>query len=278
MEIRFDKSTIVVIGGSTGIGQATVKLFVQSGGKVIFTGIEEESDIDINDYYDGAGPVPVYRMLDMRIEEDVKRLADYVESEHNGCDVLFNNAAIVKGGILHETTTEDWKRIMDTNVNGIYFASKYFIPQMMKKGGGSIINTTSISGLFGDYNSSAYCTSKGAAVNLTRTMALDYAKYNIRVNAIAPGATKTKHMHYDLADNVGGIDVLDFGASVVYPAKRIGLPEEVANAVAFLASDKASFISGINLAIDGGITAHTGQQHDYKTARLLMSLMAKDEP
>jgi len=276
MDIRFDGKIVVVIGGSTGIGKATVKLFAQSGGKVIFTGIEKESEIDINEYFSKGDPTPVYQMLDIRIEDDVSKFADYVDKKYNGCDVLFNNVGILTINILHEITTEEWQKTMDINMNGMYYTSKYFLPQMIKKGGGAVVNTSSVSGLFADYTLCAYNTSKGAVANLTRNMALDYAKYNIRVNAVAPGITKTP-MYYAFGDSVGGLDVLEFGASIVYPSHRVGLPEEIANAVVFLASDKASFISGTNLVIDGGITAHTGQQRDYNTAKLIMSIQEKNK-
>jgi NAD(P)-dependent dehydrogenase (short-subunit alcohol dehydrogenase family) len=262
LNIRFDNKTVVVMGGSSGIGKATVKLFAQSGGKVIFTGIEDEKQIDVKEFCSDGGLVPVYQRLDVSVEEDVKKLTERVEIEFGGCDVLFNNVGILTENILHEIPTEVWHRNIDVNVNGMYYASKYFLPQMIKKGGGAVVNTSSVSGLFGDYTLCVYNTTKGAVANLTRNMALDYAQYNIRVNAVAPGITKTP-MYYGFAKAVGGQEVLDYGAAVVYPGRRVGLPEEIANAVVFLASDRASFISGVNLMVDGGITAHTGQQRDY---------------
>lgn len=271
MDIRFDGKTVVVIGGSTGIGKATVKLFAQSGGRVIFTGIESENEIKIEEFSDKGNPIPVYQCLDIRNEEDVREFAYSVDQKFNGCDVLFNNVGILTTNILHEVSTEEWRKNMDVNITGMYFTSKYFLPQMIKKGGGSIVNTSSVSGLFGDYGLCAYNATKGAVANLTRNMALDYAEYNIRVNAVAPGITKTP-MYYAFGESVGGLDVLEYGAAVVYPGRRVAFPEEIANAVVFLASDRASFISGTNLLVDGGITAHTGQQRDYDKAKILMAI------
>jgi meso-butanediol dehydrogenase/(S,S)-butanediol dehydrogenase/diacetyl reductase len=262
MDIRFDNKTIVVIGGSTGIGESTVREFCRSGGKVIFTGIEASDSIEIGDYYQQGEQVPVYGQLDITDEASVQKFAAGVEAEHGGCDVLFNNAGIIEVNILHETPTEEWLRTINVNVNGMYFTSKYFIPQMLKKGGGAIVNTSSMSGLHADYAFSSYNASKGAVANLTRNMALDYAKHNIRVNAVAPGAIRTP-MHWRYKDALGGEEVINFGNSLVYPLERSGDPQEVANAVLFLASDKASFITGINHVIDGGITAHTGSQKDW---------------
>lgn len=272
MEIRFDGKVIVVIGGSTGIGKATVKLFLESGGQVIFTGIEEEKEIDLDEYSKYPDESYEYKQLDITDEEGVKKFASYVKKKWSGCDVLFNNAGILEVDILHETPTEKWLRVMDVNVNGFYYTSKYFIPQMIEKGGGVIVNTSSMSGLQADYAFCAYNASKGAVANLTRNMALDYAPYNIRVNAVAPGNIKTP-MYEKFAPDIGGIDILDLGVSMVKPMKRHGLPEEIGNAVLFLASDKASFITGVNLLVDGGLTAHTGAQHNWEMVKVMRNYL-----
>jgi meso-butanediol dehydrogenase/(S,S)-butanediol dehydrogenase/diacetyl reductase len=271
MDIRFDNRIIVIIGGSTGIGIATVKQFASSGGKVVFTGIEEKNTIDISDYHKESDVHPEYQKLDITIENDVEDFAAYVNEKYGGCDVLFNNAGILAPNILHETPTKEWLYTMNVNVNGMYYASKYFIPQMLEKGQGAIVNTSSMSGLQSDYAFCSYNASKGAVANLTRNMALDYAEHNIRVNAVAPGSIRTS-MYNRFADELGGADVLDFGTSMVYPLKRVGFPEEVACAVLFLASDQASFINGINLIIDGGLTAHTGAQKNWDMVSTMHSI------
>lgn len=276
MDIRFDRKVVVVIGGSTGIGEATVKLFLESGGQVIFTGIEEEKDIDLHKYPDELFALVEYKRLDVTNEKEVKKFASYVNEKYGGSDVLFNNAGILAPHVLHETPTEEWLHTMNVNVNGIYYTSKYFIPQMIKKGGGVIINTSSISGLQADHTFCSYNASKGAVANLTRNMALDYAPYNIRVNAVAPGSIRTS-MYNKFAEVVGGADILDLGTSMVYPMKRVGLPEEIGNAVLFLASDKASFITGINLIVDGGLTAHTGAQHNWEMVKVMRDYLEEKE-
>jgi len=274
MDIRFDGKLIVVIGGSTGIGKATVKKFLESGGKVVFTGIEDKKSIDLNEFSNLDDGCYGYYQLDATKESDVKAFADYVKSKYGNCDILFNNAGILLTNILHEIPTDEWMRTINVNLNAMYYTSKYFIPQMLAKGSGVIINTSSMSGLQADYTFCAYNASKGAVANLTRNMALDYAQYNIRVNAVAPGSIRTS-MYNKFAKVVGGADVLDLGTSMVYPLKRVGLPEEVANAVLFLASDKASFITGINLVIDGGLTAHTGSQKNWEMVNKINTLLRK---
>ncbi len=268
MDIRFDGKIIVVIGGSSGIGEATVGKFLESGGNVIFTGIEDKKDINLHKYPDELLKQIDYSQLDVTNEKKVQEFASYVNEKYGGCDILYNNAGIIDPNILHEIPTEEWLHTMDVNVNGMFYSSKYFIPKMIEKGGGVIINTSSMSGLQADHTFCSYNASKGAVANLTRNMALDYAPYNIRVNAVAPGSIRTP-MYSKFFDAVGGKDILDLGTSLVYPMKRVGFPEEVANAVLFLASDKASFITGINLVVDGGLTAHTGAQHDWEMVKVI---------
>jgi meso-butanediol dehydrogenase/(S,S)-butanediol dehydrogenase/diacetyl reductase len=255
MDIRFDGKVVVITGGSSGIGEMTAKAFVRSGGTVIFTGVEKPEDVRIAEY----GGSEYYRM-DVTSEDEVKAFSEYVDKKYGGADILFNNAGILIPHVLHECTAEEWDRMMAVNVRGVFLCSKYFIVQMMRKGKGAVVNTSSMSGLEADYGLSAYNASKGAVANLTRSMALDYAKYNIRVNAVAPGQTKTP-MYIRGATSKGGLEVMDYGMKDTYPLGRCGNPEEVASCVLFLASEQASFVTGHNLVVDGGITAHTGGPH-----------------
>lgn len=259
MNIGIENKTAVIIGGTSGIGEATVRLFMKAGASVIFTGrnsargdaLEEE----LKTTYECSKALFV--SSDISKESDVMKLADYVKSELGGCDILFNNSGILLGSKIHETSTEDWQAVVNVNLNGYYYTSKYFIPQMIEKGGGVIINTSSVSGLLGDYNCCAYNASKGAISNMTRAMAIDYAKNNIRVNAVCPGSIRTPM--YDSCAALIGREKCDKMFENAYPGYRIGEPEEVAKVVLFLASDLASFVNGVNLPIDGGLTAHTGQ-------------------
>ncbi len=267
MEINFAGKTVVITGGSTGIGATTVKTFLESEAKVVFTGIEDESLVDFAQYEDFKGKV-FYKRLDVTDEDAVAKFADYVKKEHGGCDILYNNAGILTHNLLHETPTEEWKRTMDVNVNGVFFSSKYFIPHMLEKGEGAIVNTCSISGEFADFTFCAYNASKGAVANMTRNMALDYAQYNIRVNAVAPGSVRTS-MYNNFAEGMGQ-EILDIGTNKAYPMGRIAEPQDVANAVVFLASDKASYITGAHLFVDGGITAWSGAQHLWDDVKIIV--------
>jgi meso-butanediol dehydrogenase/(S,S)-butanediol dehydrogenase/diacetyl reductase len=259
MDVGIKNKVVVVIGGESGIGEATTRLFVKAGATVVFAGrnaekgkaIQEELRKEYNTDRVAFAP------LDISKEDEVGKLAAYVKDQWGGCDVLFNNAGILLGTKIHETTTEDWQTVLNVNLTGYYYTSKYFIPQMMEKGGGSIINTSSVSGLYGDYDCCVYNTSKGAVTNMTRAMAIDYAKYNIRVNAVCPGSTRTS-MYNACAESIGR-EKCEKIFSDTYPGHRIAEPVEIAKVVLFLASDLASFVNGVNLPVDGGLTAHTGQ-------------------
>jgi len=252
----------VINGGTSGIGEACVKLFARSGAKVVFTGTAEAKGNGVMAALQKEGIAKNVRFhrSDISKEADVRDLVKFVETTFGTCEVLCNNAAIFIGGVVHETSLEDWNRIFTVNVNGPYLCCKHFIPGMLKNKKGSIINTASISGMLGEYNMAAYCATKGALINLTRAMALDYADAGIRVNTVCPGATRTPMFMS------GTSDALMKRFEAVFPPRRIGLPEEVADAIAFLASDEARFVNGVLLPVDGGITAHSGQPRQDKAA------------
>lgn len=263
MDIRFDEKIVVVVGASSGIGKATAQEFAASGGTVIATGVEPVDKIDTKEL-----GCTEYVQLDVTKEEEVSAFAAYVKETYGGCDVLHNNAGILIPNMLHLCTTEEFDRTMAVNTRGVYLCSRYFIQQMMEKGGGSIVNTCSMSGLQADPNYFAYNASKGAVANMTRNMAIDYASYNIRVNAVAPGSVRTD-MFFRSAESVGGLEALEYGIGDIYPIGRNGYPKEIAACVLFLASDRASFVTGHNLVVDGGLTAGTGAAPDRQWLRLI---------
>lgn len=256
MDIRFEGRVIVVTGGATGIGQAAARTFAAGGGRVIITGIEPAREVDVK-----TTGAEEYRRLDVRSEGDVQRFAAYVEEAYGGADVLCNNAGVLFPHPAHECTAAEWEQTMAVNATGVFLCSKYFLPHMMRKGGGAVVNTCSMSGLFADDAYFAYCASKGAVANMTRSMAVDYARYNIRVNAVNPGSTCTP-MHLRMCE-APGLGLVEYGHKDVYPLERIAQPQEVANCIVFLASAEASFVTGHNLLVDGGLTAHTGSQRRW---------------
>lgn len=247
----------VVTGASSGIGKATAQLFANEGANTVLDVRDEGVGKKlIDELKDASGRVAFY-LADVSKEEDVNGLANFTKEKFGNCDILFNNAGIVGGGVLHETNIEEWDRIMAVDVRSIYLVSRVFIPQMLENGGGSIINNSSISGIRGDYGRPAYNAAKGAVSNLTRAMALDYANKGIRVNAICPGWIRTR-LHEEFLRSVG-----DKRAAVeaqilsCVPMGRTGDSEEAAKVVLFLASDMSSFVTGTLIPVDGGLLAWT---------------------
>ena len=250
----------VVSGGTSGIGEECVRLFARRGARVVFTGTSEKKAAVVLESLKKEGLAGEVRFCktDISRENEVRALAEFVRRTFGDCEVLCNNAATFVGGAAHETAPEDWARVFAVNVTGTWLCCRHFVPGMLKTGKGAIVNTASISGLLGEYNMAAYCATKGAVIGLTQSMALDYADGGIRVNAVCPGATRTPMFMSGTSPEL----MKRFEA--IFPPRRIGLPQEVAEAIVFLASDAASFINGVLLPVDGGITAHTGQPRQDK--------------
>jgi len=250
---RFNQKIIVVTGAGSGMGAATARAFVAEGAKVVLVGRSEEKLQKI------AAGLPKQQVLvaptDISDPHAVATLAAHVQQQWGEVDILVNNAGVVVQGLAHELTDDDWDKQMGTNLNGVFYMVRAFIPSIIKQQG-NIINISSVSGLGGDWGMSFYNASKGAITNFTRSLAMDYGSQGVRVNAICPGMTDT--------DMTSGI-TSDPQALAKFkdrtPLQRPGKAEDIAQAVLFLASDAASYITGVNLPVDGGISASNGQPH-----------------
>jgi meso-butanediol dehydrogenase/(S,S)-butanediol dehydrogenase/diacetyl reductase len=249
---RFQDKVAVITGGASGIGAATARLMVDEGAFVVIADLNEELGQALAGRL-GDGRA-MYRKCDVANRADVEALIEHAIRRFTRIDVLFNNAGIGCFGETPDLDPDTWAQVIAVDLNSVFYACRAAIPHMKRTGGGAIVNTASISGLGGDYGFSAYNAAKGAVVNYTRSLAIDHAKDNIRVNALCPGLIDTpltapaKEMQGVLEAWVAGI-----------PMKRTGAPEEMAKVVAFLASDDASYVTGSIVVADGGVTAHTGQ-------------------
>jgi NAD(P)-dependent dehydrogenase (short-subunit alcohol dehydrogenase family) len=244
----------IITGGSSGIGRATSILFAREGAKVVIASRDPEEGREVVDVIKKAGGKAVFVRTDVSKEAEVKSLIDFTVKLFGRVDVLYNNAGIELAKTVAETSGEELDNILNVNLKGVFYGCKHAIPYMLKQGGGSIINTASIAGLVGTPNLAAYCASKGGIVLLTKSMALDYAKNSIRINCVCPGAVMTpmiKRFVEKAPDPEQAMKALD----AEHPIGRIGRPEEIANAVLFLAGEDSSFITGIALPVDGGFTA-----------------------
>ena len=251
--MRLEGKTALITGGSEGIGKATALLFCEEGAKV---GIMSRTKSKLDEVQaEAKGPGEIIAIQgDVSVEKDVKRVVQEFYEAYGRIDILFNNAGILEGGTVVTTTEEVWDRTIDINVKGVYLVSKHVVPLMAKHGGGSIINNSSVLGMVGMENCVAYNASKGAVRQITRSMALDHANDNIRVNSVCPGYIKTKMDPEFMGNPPDAEEQLDKIAADMIPLVRRAEPVEVGHAVLYLASDDSKYVTGSDLVIDGGWT------------------------
>ena len=236
----------LITGGAGGIGKSIAKKFSEEGAEIIITGRDSKKlDSTINEL---GGGMPV--VFDIKNEEEVKNGVKKIVEKFERIDILVNNAGIhPKSKPLHEIEESEWKNVIDVNLTGQFLVTKEVIPHMIKNGGGSIINISSDAGLkaFENYQADAYSASKAALILLTKSWALEYAKNKIRVNCVCPGTIETK-MTEPFLDS----KIKKEMANSEHPLGRIGMPEDVANAVFYFASEDSSWTTGSILVVDGG--------------------------
>lgn len=232
----------IVTGGASGIGRATAELLASRGARIVIADLNAPTPI--------SGTV-IFHKADVSNAEHCRAVVDRARHEFGRLDILFNNAGIIRRASVLELEESDWDRVMAVNVKSMFLMSKFAIPLMIESGGGSIINTGSGWGLTGGPRAVVYCAAKGAVVLLTKAMAVDHGVQNIRVNCICPGDTDTPMLR-DEASQLGADPKKFLAEAATRPLRRIGRPEEIAEAVLYLASDASSFVTGAALVVDGG--------------------------
>lgn len=248
---RLAGKVTIVTGAGSGIGRATAIRFAEEGARVTCVDINGESAYSVA-LEIGAAAIGV--AADVSVAAQVQAYTDATVERWGGLHVVFNNAGVNLPGVFHEATDEVVDRTLNVNVKGCIYGCRYAIPHMLRGGGGSLINTSSVNGLVAEPFLAIYATSKGAIVMLSKGIALDYAKLGIRCNAIAPGWVDTP-VNYAHAAMLGGLDKVYAEIDSFQPIGRPGEPREIANVALFLASDESSFVTGSVLVADGGMTA-----------------------
>lgn len=257
MKNRFEGKVAIITGGASGIGLATVDLFVKEGAKVTVADMNKEALDKVKDKY---GDSVLTLIVDVSKPEDVQAMVQKTVAQFGKLDILHNNAGIGGFGLIPDIDFDEWKKVFAIDLDGVFLGCKYAIPEFKKNGGGVIVNTASISGLGADYAMASYNAAKAAVINLTRIVANDHGADNIRANAVCPGPIATPLLNEALKDK----SITDAYNEAI-PVGRVGTPEDIANVVAFLASDESAFVNGTIIVADGGLGAKTGQPPIAKT-------------
>lgn len=239
---KLQDKVVIITGGISGIGKASAELFKEEGAKLVLVDLDEAKGQDVAKEIGGD---TIFVQADVSSEEDAKKVFDTTMEKFGRLDILFNNAGIGSVKPTHEITYEEYRKTVNIDLDAVFLFSKHAIEIFRAQGNGNIINTASMYGWVGSPGSAAYNAAKGGVINLTRSLGVEYAAENIRVNALCPGYIDTPIIPEEMKQTL----------SDVTPIGRLGTPEEMAKAALFLASDDSSFMTANTLTVDGGFTA-----------------------
>lgn len=241
----------VITGGASGIGEETAREFIRRGAKVVIADLDEKRGVELAAQLGGDA---AFYKVDVSDSAQVEKMFEDIGKKYGYIDVLYNNAAYSMSKSLEDTTEDEWDKVMRINLKGYFLCAKYALPLLKKSSHGAIVCTGSELGIVGCTESLAYNTSKGGIIQFAKSLALELAPYKIRVNVVCPAGTETPAFVKDMSRS-GNYEAEVARLAASYPLKRIGQPHDIACAVAFLASEEASFITGTHLMVDGGYTA-----------------------
>ena len=248
--MRLEGKVALISGGARGMGAVEAKLFSSEGAKVVIGDVLDAEGQGVEAEINESGGECVFIRLDVTASEDWQAAVDLAVGRFGRLDILVNNAGISNRATLEDTSDEAWDRMLDINAKGVFLGTRHAIPAMRNSGGGSIINISSIYGLIGSRTSAAYHASKGAVRLLTKATAIQHASENIRCNSVHPGFIQTPMTETSFSDPEHRERLI-----ANTPIGRLGVPEDIAKGVLYLASDESSYVTGAELVIDGGFTA-----------------------
>ncbi|MET3682875.1 NAD(P)-dependent dehydrogenase (short-subunit alcohol dehydrogenase family) [Alkalibacillus flavidus] len=242
---KLQDKVALITGGASGIGAETARLFAKEGAKVVIADLDEEKGQAVVDELKGNGTEAAFHRVNTTKEDDVVSAFDDAAKTFGQIDIVFNNAGIGSQGPTHDLEYDDWRKTVGVDLDGVFLVAREAIRKMRESGGGTIVNTASMYGHVGAPQTAAYNAAKGGVVNLTRSLGVEYAEENIRINALCPGFVDTPILPPESKEAL----------AEATPVKRLGQPDEIAKSVLFLASDDSSFMTGASLIVDGGVTA-----------------------
>ena len=244
--MRLQDKVAIITGGANGIGKAACELFLNQGAKVVIADFDEDSGKELEITFRQQGKEVLFVQVDVATTERVKDMVAQVLANYEKIDILINNAGITRDAMLVKMTEQDFDRVLDVNLKGVFNCTQAVVPYMVERGYGKVINTSSVSGVYGNVGQTNYAATKAAVVGMTKTWAKELGRKGINVNAVAPGFTKTA-MVEKMPEKV-----IQHMESIV-SLQRLGEVQDIANAYLFLASDESSYITGHVLHVDGGI-------------------------
>jgi len=249
--MRLEGKVALITGGTSGIGSATAIRFSKEGAAVAITGRNAERGAEVVQEIEANGGRALFIRSDVRLAKDCREAVDQTLKHFGKIDILFNNAGVFHPKSIPDCTEDEWDETIDSSLKGAFLMSKYALPSMIENGGGSIIHTSSGWGILGGDKAAAYCAAKGGLIIMAKAMAIDHGPDGIRVNCVCPGDVLTPMLPEDAEKRGMSWDDYAVGAAD-RPLGRIGTADDIANAVLYLASDEASFVTGEALVVDGG--------------------------
>lgn len=253
--MKLKEKVALITGGNSGIGKATAILFAKEGARVCITGRNEKRCEEVVKKITDSGGQAIYTIADVRFSDECLRTVESTMNAFSRLDILFNNAGVWFPNTALDCPEEEWDLTIDINLKGTYLMSKFALPHMIAQKSGVIINNGSGWGIVGGNEAVSYCASKGGVVVMTKAMAIDHARQGIRVNCLCPGDVETPMLSEDASKRGMSWEEYHAQAIVERPMGRMGLPDEIAKAALFLASDDSTFMTGATLVVDGGGTA-----------------------